>query len=233
MSKGRQLYELQEVDLEIEAKNEALSNVQSRLGQSQALDEARANLATQKNCVDELNASQRAGEWEVEDLRTKAAGIEQKLYGGTLKNPKELSSLQEQAEHFKKRRREEEDKVLDIMTEVEAAQTSMAMISQKVESLEKSWKEEQAELSREQDRLSTNLANLEQKRKELGSRVDAASLRLYEELRTKKQGRAVAKVEQGMCQGCRIVLPVRELQRARASQELVQCGSCERILYVS
>ena len=162
MSKGRQLYELQEVDLEIESKKEALSNVQSRLGQSQALDEARANLATQKNCVDELNASQRAGEWEVEDLRTKAAGIEQKLYGGTLKNPKELSSLQEQAEHLKKRRREEEDKVLDIMSEVEAAQTGLAMISQEVEILEKSWKEEQAELSREQDRLSTNLVNLEQ-----------------------------------------------------------------------
>ena len=233
MSKGRQLYELQEVDLEIEAKREALSNVQSRLGQSHALDEARANLATQKNCVDELNASQRAGEWEVEDLRTKVAGIEQKLYGGTVKNPKELASLQEQAEHLKKRRREEEDKVLDIMTEMDAAQANLAMISQKVKSLKKSWKEEQAELSREQDRLSTNLANLEQKRKDLGSRIDEASLRLYEELRTKKQGRAVAKVEQGMCQGCRIVLPVRELQRARASQELVQCGNCERILYVS
>ena len=233
MSKGRQLYELQEVDLEIEAKREALSNVQSRLGQRQALDEARVNLATQNNCVDELNASQRAGEWEVEDLRTKVAGIEQKLYGGTVKNPKELSSLQEQAEHLTKRRREEEDKVLDIMTEAEAAQASLAMISQEVESLEISWKEEQAELSREQDRLSTNLANLEQRRKDLGSRIDAASLRLYEELRTKKKGRAVAKVEQGMCQGCRIVLPVRELQRARASQELVQCDSCERILYVS
>ncbi len=233
MSKGRQLYELQEVDLEIEAKREALSNVQSRLGQSQALDEARANLATEKNHCDELNVSQRAGEWEVEDLRTKVAGIEQKLYGGTVKNPKELSSLQEQAEHLTKRRREEEDKVLDIMTEAEAAQASLAMISQEVESLEISWKEEQAELSREQDRLSTNLANLEQRRKDLGSRIDAASLRLYEELRTKKKGRAVAKVEQGMCQGCRIVLPVRELQRARASQELVQCDSCERILYVS
>ena len=233
MSKGRQLYELQEVDLEIEAKKEALSNVQSRLGQSQALDEARANLATQKNCVDELNASQRAGEWEVEDLRTKVAGTEQKLYGGTVKNPKELSSLQEQVEHLKRRRREEEDRLLDIMTDVEEAQTSLAMINQEVESLEKSWKEEQAELSREQDRLSTNLANLEQRRKDLGSRVDETSLRLYEELRTKKKGRAVAKVEQGMCQGCRIVLPVRELQRARASQELVQCGNCERILYVS
>jgi len=233
VSKGRQLYELQEVDLAIEAKREALSNVQSRLGQSQALDEARANLATQKNCVDELNVSQRAGEWEVEDLRTKVAVVEEKLYGGSVKNPKELASLQEQAEYLKKRRREEEDRLLDIMTDAEEAQTNLAMISQEVESLEKSWKEGQAELSREQDKLSTNLANLEQRRKDLGSRIDETSLRLYEELRTKKKGRAVAKVEQGMCQGCRIVLPVRELQRARASQELVQCGNCERILYVS
>jgi hypothetical protein len=233
VSKGRQLYELQEVDLEIDAKRETLSNVQSQLGQSQALDEAHATLAKDKNCFDELKASQRAGEWEVDDLRTKVAVVEEKLYGGSVKNPKELASLQEQAEYLKKRKTEEEDKLLDIMTETEAAQTNLAMISNEVESLEKSWEEEQAKLSKEQNKLSTDLANLEQKRKELSSRIDAASLRLYEELRAKKQGRAVAKVEQGMCQGCRIVLPVREMQRARGSQELVQCGSCERILYVS
>lgn len=233
MSKGRQLYELQEVDLEIDAKMEALSNVQSQIGESEALDKAHTTLTKEKNCFDELKASQRSGEWEVDDLLTKVAVVEEKLYSGSVKNPKELASLQEQAEHLKKRKIEEEDKLLDIMTEAEEAQANLAMISKEVESLEKRWEEEQANLSNEHTKLASDLANLEQKRKELSSRIDIASLRLYEELRAKKQGRAVAKVEQGMCQGCRIVLPMRVLQRARGSQELIQCGSCERILYVS
>jgi len=78
-----------------------------------------------------------------------------------------------------------------------------------------------------------SLASLEQRREDLAARIDAASLELYQDLRQKRQGRAVAKVEQGMCQGCRLVLSMTELQRARISQELVQCSSCQRILYLS
>ncbi len=233
MSKGRQLYELQEADLEIEAKREALAHIESRLGQSQVVDEARARLASEKNRLDELTASQHEGEWVIEDLRTKVATLEGKLYGGSVSNPKELAGMQEQVQHLKRRGREEEDKVLDIMTEVEASKEAVAVTGREVDALEKEWRREQAELSRERDEVTAALATLEQRRQELVSRVDAASLKLYEELRKKRQGRAVAKVEQGMCQGCRIVLPTRELQRARGSQDLVQCGSCERILYVS
>lgn len=233
MSKGRQLYELQEADLEIEAKREALAHIESRLGQRQVLDEARARLASEKERLDRLRASQHEGEWVVEDLRTKIATLDGRLYGGSVNNPKELASIQEQVEHLKRRRSDEEDKVLDIMAEVEAAQRSVAVTGREVDTLEKEWQQEQFELSRERDEVTAALAILEQRRQDLVSRIDGASLRLYEELRAKRQGRAVAKVEQGMCQGCRIVLPTRELQRARGSQELVQCGSCERILYVS
>jgi len=40
-------------------------------------------------------------------------------------------------------------------------------------------------------------------------------------------------VEQGLCQGCRISLPMSIVQKARAGVGLVQCVSCERILLVS
>ncbi|MCK4696871.1 MAG: hypothetical protein KAT53_01045, partial [Dehalococcoidia bacterium] len=85
----------------------------------------------------------------------------------------------------------------------------------------------------QQAELGAALATLEQKGKDLAGKLDASSLELYQALRRKRHGRAVAKVEQGMCQGCRIALPMSELQRARLGQELVQCSSCERILYVS
>lgn len=233
MSTGRQLYELQEVDLGIEAKREALSLVQNRLGESQTLAEARVLLAQEEESLAELQRSQRLGEWEVEDLRAKVSLIEEKLYGGSVKNPKELTSLQSQVENLKRRRRDLEDKVLDIMTEAETVQKKLSATSAEVETIEAKWQEEQASLSREQAELGAALAALDQKRTELISRIDAASLELYQVLKDKRQGRAVAKVEQGMCQGCRIVLPMSELQRARMGQELVQCSSCERILYVS
>lgn len=233
MSKGRQLYELQEVDQDIDARREKLSDIESRLGENSTLQEARARLDRQKQRFDELKGSQREGEWVVEDLRGKVAVLEKRLYGGSVKNPKELSGLQEQTEHLKTKSRQEEERVLDIMAELESTEADLSAMVQEVQHLDKQWQDEQARLARERDELASLLADLEQRRKELSSRIDASSLRLYEELRAKKRGRAVARVEQGMCQGCRIVLPTRELQRARSGQELVQCSSCERILYVS
>lgn len=233
VSTVRQLYELQGIDLEMDAKKESLALVVSRLGDSEALAEARISLAREEERFVDLERNLRLWEWEVEDLRGKITLLEEKLYGGSVKSPKELASLQEQVEHFKKKGRGQEDKVLDIMTDVEAMQTKVTLKSREVARLEEDWRAEQAALSGEQAELNAALADLNQKRNDLISRIDAASLELYQALRKKRQGRAVAKVEQGMCQGCRIVLPLNVLQRARIGQELVQCSSCERILYLS
>lgn len=233
MSTGRQLYELQEIDLEIEVKSEALSHVNSRLGDSRVLDQAHLSLAIDEERLEELERSQREVEREVEDLRAKATISEEKLYGGAVKNPKELASIQEQVVNLQRKMRERDDKTLDIMTEVEAVHQEVSLKRREIEKIEEEWQAAQASLSQEQAELSAALAILEQKKKDLASRLDTASLELYQALRQKRQGRAVAKVEQGMCQGCRIALPMSELQRVRIGQELVQCSSCERILYIS
>ena len=60
--------------------------------------------------------------------------------------------------------------------------------------------------------------------------IDAPTLGLYERLRSGRQGRAVARVERSICQGCRIGLPSHLVQRVRSGVVLVQCPSCERIL---
>jgi len=230
---ARQLYELQEVDLDIEAKRGALASVEGRLGESVAIVEARAALAKEQERSTELETAQRLVEWEVDDLRSKAALLEHKLYGGSVKNPKELVDLQEQVEHLKKATRDGEDRVLDIMAEMEATQARMGASTKELTRMEENWLQEQSHLSQERIDLNASLSGLEQKREELMSRIDSAGLELYHNLRGKEHGRAVAKVEQGMCQGCRIVLSMSELQRVRRAQELGQCSSCERILYLS
>lgn len=233
MSKGRQLFELQEVDLEIDVKRETLSQVMGHLGESEVLDQARLSLSCDEERLAELERSQRELEREVEDLRAKATASEEKLYGGTVKNPKELASLQEQVVNLQRKMRERDDKTLDIMTQVDTMQQKVSLKRGEVAKIEEDWQAEQASLSQQQAELGAALSTLEQKGKDLAARLDAESLELYQALRRKRQGRAVAKVEQGMCQGCRIALPMSELQRARIGQELVQCSSCERILYVS
>jgi predicted nucleic acid-binding Zn-ribbon protein len=99
--------------------------------------------------------------------------------------------------------------------------------------VERGWKENQQKLSIEKERLENELAALGQKRKTMAGQIDSAILRLYEEIRLARQGRAVSKVVQGRCQGCRISLSMSDQQRARMGNELARCSNCGRILYLS
>ena len=77
------------------------------------------------------------------------------------------------------------------------------------------------------------LKELRHDRDEAAPQFAEHALAVYERLRDDRNGYAVAKVERGMCQGCRITLPSGELQRIRNSQDMVQCSSCQRILFVA
>ncbi|MEE9325515.1 MAG: C4-type zinc ribbon domain-containing protein [Dehalococcoidia bacterium] len=233
MSVGRHLYELQQVDLEIDALKGSLTSVESRIGDNAALSEAQKDLLSQEQSLADMLKGQRMIEDEVEDLREKIAPLEGKLYGGTIKNPKELQDFQQEVEHLKKERTKREDKILEVMVTVEAAQGNLANTRADIQKMEREWQEEQAKLMREKAKMESEMDSSNRVRKGLISRVNASSLALYENLRSTKQGLAVAKVERGMCRGCQITLPMSELQRAKLGQELVQCGSCNRILYVS
>ena len=233
MSTASQLFELQEFDLDIEAKKGTVEQIEGQLGESETLVEMRASLAQQRERLAQLSGEQRTLEWQVEDLSQKIAHEEDKLYGGSVRNPKELSDLQQEVELLKGRCRQLEDRVIDIMSEVELTEVSIRDESRQLEEMEQTWQREQERLQSEKARLLVEVAALDKKRRALAAQIDPDSLDLYERLRQARQGKAVAGVEQGMCQGCRITLPMSELQQARTGQRLVQCGSCGRILYVS
>jgi predicted nucleic acid-binding Zn-ribbon protein len=233
MNKAKQLYELQEVDLEIQRKTEALTQVKSQLGRDEDLVAARSGLEMLKKRLDDLGHQQRIEEWELNDLGAKIAPVEKKLYDGSVKNPRELTDLQQDLELLKTQRGQREDRLLALMMEVEAAQQEVEQKGNEFVALERQWQENQQKLLQQKTELEEELAKLEQKRELLAGQTDSACLRLYEEVRRAKQGQAVAKVMQGRCQGCRISLPISDQQRARMGHELVQCSNCGRILYLS
>ena len=230
MGETKQLYELQQIDLDIDAGRGALGRIEGQLGESSVLDQVRASVEREQQRLAELDAGQRALEWEVEDLGSKIAQLVDKLYSGKVKSPKELVSLERNVDALKARRGGGEDKLLEIMGEVESAQSSLEARTSELKRIEEEWQRQQQSLSQEQAEVKARLSSLEQKRLALSARIDPESLGLYERLRASK-GRAVARVERGRCQGCGVTLPVAEWQRARSGL-LVGCGNCGRILFL-
>jgi predicted nucleic acid-binding Zn-ribbon protein len=82
----------------------------------------------------------------------------------------------------------------------------------------------------EKQELEPQAAALRTRREGQAVNVDRSILSLYDAIRARKGGVAVAHLERGMCGGCRITLPVSVMQRVRGGGGIVQCVSCERIL---
>jgi predicted nucleic acid-binding Zn-ribbon protein len=230
MNLARQLYELQELDLEIESDERALEQVNSQLGESQAVLRARAQLESEQQRFEELKHQQHTAEWEIDDITNKIAEAEESLFSGRIKNPKELASLQHEDEAFKTRRNQLEEKALGIIDQVEQAEAGLAEMQGRLKDLTADWQRQQKQLTGEKARLEAAIAELGQKREQLSKQIEPEAVELYQFLKRGK-GVAVARVEQGICRGCRISLPITDLQRARGSN-LVQCSSCGRILFL-
>jgi len=226
----KQLYELQQIELDIEQKQGRLRQIQVQLGDREAVAQAEARLEQERQNLAQLNQEQRAAEWQAEDVTTKAKTVEDKLYSGQVKNPKELLGMQKDLESLKAKQRQLEDKVLDIMSQAEGSTSHLASLEGELAKAMHLWQESQSRLKAEQGELELALAGLEERRSRLRSQINSAHLSLYDRLRPDKSGQAVARVEQGMCLGCRISLPMSIVQRVRLGDEIVQCPSCNRIL---
>jgi len=230
MGIAKQLYQLQEVDLEIESDEQALRQKASQLGESEAVISAQTKITSEQQRLDELTHQQRSAEWEIDDILSKIAAIEQQLYGGKITNPKELSSLQHEVNTMKAKRDQLENKALEIMDQVELAEASVAATSNEFKKLEDEWHSQQQQLSADIELLKSKLSDLKHTRELLLDGIDSHAVESYEKIR-KQKGQAVANVEQGICRGCRISLSSSALQQVR-SGNLVQCGSCGRILFL-
>lgn len=233
MTSVADLYLLQEIDLELEAKQAALAELEERLGESDELRSARLEAAEKPERLRETQRGQRDAEWAVEEVRAKIQPLEEKLYGGSVKNPKELVGFQQDVDSLKGRQRELEDRVLEAMALVEEAERELAASEVRLSEVETQWRAEQEDLVRQGEELRREIEGLEGRRSAQGAAIDAGTMSQYDALRKAHQGRAVAKVERGICQGCRISLPMHVVQQARRGNPWVQCTSCERILYVS
>ncbi len=227
----RQLYQLQEFDIEIEKAEQSLALKTGQVGKRDILDAIKDKLAAAQKHLDELKHQRHDAEWQLDDLLSKIAATEQQLYGGKVTNPKELSGLQHETNTLKARSDEIQDKALGIIELVEAAENDVSAISEEYKTTEEEWHREQKQLTGEIEQLQASLANLKQERGQLAGQIDATVIALYEKIRRQKK-QAVAKVEQGICRACRISISASALQRARSGQP-VQCDTCGRILFIS
>jgi predicted nucleic acid-binding Zn-ribbon protein len=230
METTRQLYQLQEIDIEIEQAEQSLAEKNAQLGNRDTLNMAMQKFTAGQKHLDDLKHQRRDVEGQMNDILSKIKDAEKQLYGGKVTNPKELANLQHEINNLKSQNDTIENKALSIIDQVEAAEKSVAAVNSEYKAIEEAWQRRQKQLAVEVEELKAKLTELKPERAQMAGQIEAPVLALYHKLRLQKKT-ALARVEQGICRSCRISLSASAFQRARNGQP-VQCSTCGRILYI-
>lgn len=230
MSQASVLYDLQQIDNEIGEKRQRLGEVLRAQKGNSELTAAQQQTEADDQAVKTLQAKQRELNLELGSLNDKANRSEQRLYSGSVTNPKELSDLQHEIESLGRRRETLEGEILETMIALEEAQGALETSSARFAKLSDEWETTVASLQEEQQVLALRLHQLTGRREQQAALADKALLRRYEQMVPRKGGVAVAGLQRNKCLGCGLTVPEHTVRDANQGK-LVQCDSCDRFLF--
>ena len=233
MTVVQQLYDLSGIDGGIDRHGQSIASIDETLADNQLLLRSRRAVEVARAALSKQEIARKDLDLTVGSYQDKGKQLEEKLYEGTVRNPRELKGMQQELELLREQQKQQEDNLLLALETTEKAEQRLGGLEKTLREVQTAKQREQAQLLEEKARLQKELTKLEERRHSVSSQVNPNHMRLYDSLRSTRQSQAVAKVERGICQGCRISLPTRAVQQARTSQEPAQCPSCSRILYVS
>jgi predicted nucleic acid-binding Zn-ribbon protein len=225
------IYRLQLLDTQIEDKRATLRAVEEQLGDDDELVGARRAAAEDEENVRRSRSQLRELELDLEELSSKISSAEDSLYGGEVTNPKELASMQRELNYLRLRQSKVEEETLSAMSALDERERMLKAAQKRLAAAEEGWEELQLRLHAEAEELRSRVSAFEAEREEIAKEIPQKDLSVYESLRRQKAGQAVALLENGICQGCQVALPTSMAQKVRRGSEMVQCGSCQRILY--
>jgi len=178
----------------------------------------------------EVQVEHRRLESEAATLRERLRLLEERLYGGAITNVRELTAVE--SEHSAARRAvaQVEETLAPAMAAVTEAQGRYEELTGRLTERETVWTAAELLLRARRDELAKEIEEFTREREAAAEAISETDLSLYESLLVRKGGVAVVRVSRGVCQGCRVRLPLRELSLLHGPNGLVSCSSCGRIL---
>lgn len=181
---------------------------------------------------DELARDQKRVEDDVALVEAKAADVAHRLYDAGITSPKELQALQADLDSLKRRQRQLEDQVLELMEEAEPVDAELGGLDGRRRELAAGAEAAEAALRDAETGAEAELHAAEAARAALVADLPAEQLAVYERLRPQLGGVAVARLVGSQCGGCHLALPAVALEALRRlpPDALGYCDECGRIL---
>lgn len=223
------LYEMQKLDSQWEKIRKRLLQLQVLTAEPEELRTARSNHAGTLHERDGQLARQRDAELEGKSLDERIRASDARLMSGSVHNPKELESLQQSVEALRRQRGQVEETALEAMMMAEELTKQGDKQAGSLSRQEQQWSHRHADLLEEEVKLKRLALQLKAQRSALVSSLPEADVTLYEDLRKRRAGIAVATIENGQCSACNVRVPTGVTSSAKSGGE-AYCTSCGRLL---
>lgn len=212
-----------ELEKEIAALPKHIAQIEKALEvHNRRLEVDRAALAGNQKDRKRMEDEIKVQEQKISKLRDQMMGA---------KTNEQYRAFQHEIEFCEKEIRKHEDRILDLMGEAEALEIN-------VKKAEAALKEERASVEQEKNRARDRSAEDEKflseakaERAEKFALLSARTRQVYDRLRTRWKGVAVADATEGRCTACQMILRPQYFQDLKKSDDLMTCESCGRIIY--
>ena len=164
-------------------------------------------------------------------VRSKADQDEASLYGGRVSAVRELQALQDEVASLRRRASELEDRILELMVELEPLVEEAASLQARREGLEADARAATVALAEAEAVVDRELAEVRARRDAAVAATHSEALARYRQLRPAFGGSAVARLVGSRCEGCPLAMPAVEVDRIRRSAPgLATCEECGRLV---
>jgi predicted nucleic acid-binding Zn-ribbon protein len=223
------LIALQQADREILRLKDEIAALPKRVAAiEQKLAGTKSVLEKAKAAIKADEAARRKYETAIQDLQGKISKYRDQSL--EVKTNEQYKALLHEIQFAEQDIRGDEDKVLDLMMNVEAREKEVKLAEAEL-------KEETAEIEKEKEEARRRTAQDEKQLVEWNAKRDAARGAIRQELLqhydrvSKYRGNGIAEVRDQKCMGCQVMLRPQTFNDVRAGERTVHCDSCQRILY--
>ena len=124
-----------------------------------------------------------------------------------------------------------EDKILELMLEADELTAALKKAEVDLASEQKTIEADRRAIVTEHSERQALLDRMTGERAELVAALDTQLLSTFEQLARKRNGIAVSEARDGICTICHVRLRPQVFNSARRNDAIIQCDSCNRILY--
>lgn len=229
----KELWEIQALDrqrkeLELQLREGQISGDLKSL--KSKIEEGRVIFNKHKEEYNSLKKELKVKELEAASLARQVEQLGQKLYSGAITCAKEMNSSSQKLDSMKEMISRIEDKMLSIMERRDNLRVHLEQIGAELNQKAEEFRRLHGSYLANQQRIRKLLSHIPLSRQKLLDKVEAGLWQKYLDMK-KRFSEPLARVEKGICMGCRVGVSFQDLRLLKQGEELVFCSRCGKMLY--